>query len=79
MQPLNLNQSLADAIGQSAEFGGVEFDLSAEKRIITLNGTVASRCQQIRIEDAIARVAKDFTIINRVKVEPGTGTPCRSV
>lgn len=77
MQPLNLHQSLVEVIRQSGEFGSVEFDLSAEKRIITLKGKVASRCQQIRIEDAVAGLARDFTIINRVKVEPGTRTPPR--
>ncbi|MCS0495705.1 BON domain-containing protein [Ancylobacter sp. MQZ15Z-1] len=68
MENANLTQRLAEAIGRQSD--DIAVDVSLDKRIITLKGKVTSRGEQIRIEDAVGRLAPDFTIIDKVKVEP---------
>jgi len=71
MQDQQLYESLTNAAGM---IGQIDIALSTEKRIITLTGKVASRGEQISLEDAVNRLAEDFTVVNLVKVDPRLGS-----
>ncbi|MDF2620409.1 MAG: transport-associated protein [Xanthobacteraceae bacterium] len=74
MRNRQLYERLTNAVGND---GDIEIALSTEKRIITLTGTVASRGEQIALEDAVGHVAEGFIVVNRVKVDPRLGCGVR--
>lgn len=73
MQDSELYRRLREAVEHDGNGADVDIGLSADKRIITLTGRVPSRGAQIGIEDAVERVAGDFTVVNLVKVDPRLG------
>lgn len=70
----HLYERLANAVGNDGE---IDIALSTEKRIITLTGTVASRGEQIALEDAVNHLAEGFIVVNLVKVDPRLGCGVR--
>lgn len=70
MQDAALYRRLRDAVDHAFEGAGVDVGVCPDKGIITLTGRVSSRGAQILIEDAVGRLAGDFTIVNQVKVDP---------
>lgn len=75
MQDVDLYQRLREAVDDKSNGADVDVGLSPDKHIIMLTGRVPSRGVQISIEDAVERLAGDFTIINLVKVDPHLGRP----
>lgn len=75
MPDFELYRRLREAVDLAPEGAAVEVGLRADKRIVTLTGRVPSRCVQISIEDAVARIAPGFTVVNRVAVEPQLRRP----
>ncbi|SCW69471.1 BON domain-containing protein [Ancylobacter rudongensis] len=65
-----LRDAVDHAVDQAWEGAEVDVGICPDKGIITLTGRVSSRGVQILIEDAVGRLAGDFTIVNQVKVEP---------
>jgi hypothetical protein len=74
MRNRQLYEHLTNAFGND---GDIEIALSTEKRIITLTGTVASRGEQIALEDAVGHIAEGFIVVNLVKVDPRLGCGVR--
>ena len=70
----HLYERLANAVGNGRE---IDIAVSTEKRIITLTGAVASRGEQIALEDAVNRLAEGFVMVNLVKVDPRLGCGVR--
>ncbi|GLK72018.1 BON domain-containing protein [Ancylobacter dichloromethanicus] len=75
MQDPEFYQCLRQAVKGQQDGTDVEVGVAADKRIITLTGRVPTRGAQISIEDAVERLAGDFTVVNLVKVEPQLGRP----
>ncbi|WP_371348539.1 BON domain-containing protein [Ancylobacter sp. IITR112] len=73
MPNAELKRRLRDAVERVLRDAEVEVGICRDKRIITLTGRVPTRGLQISIEDAVGRLAGDFTVVNQVKVEPPPG------